>query len=299
VPVHVEFFDSVEAVIEEKASLMDAVRPGGSILLYADDERTRSLQKRLPAPDARILFFGFNDETDVWVHKFEVVREQGAHNWPIGMRATIRVGEESALVQIIGSLGQHAFVPAAAAAAAGHILGVSLPEIVAGLESFDPPPGRVRLLPGIKDTLVIDDTYNASPVALAAALASLQAVTLERRKIVVLGDMLELGKYTIEAHALAGAEIAKVADLFIAVGPRMKFAYDSALESGMLPAAVFHAQDAFVAGTLLSELLSPGDLVLVKGSQSMRMERVVKEVMANPEDGEAVLVRQEKEWQSR
>jgi UDP-N-acetylmuramyl pentapeptide synthase len=67
VPVHVEFFDSAEAVIEEKASLMDAVRPGGSMLLYADDERTlASCEKRLPAPDAKFVLFGFSDETDVW-----------------------------------------------------------------------------------------------------------------------------------------------------------------------------------------------------------------------------------------
>jgi len=91
VPVHVEFFDSVEAVIEEKASLIDALRPGGTLLLYADDERTKKLQQRLPAPDARIMLFGFDGEADARASGFSVVREEGLEGWPIGMTATIAV----------------------------------------------------------------------------------------------------------------------------------------------------------------------------------------------------------------
>src|SRR6185436_11397825 len=114
-------------------------------------------------------------------------REEGGHNWPIGMRATITVEEEQAPVQIVGSLGTHAFLPAVAAAAAGRVLGVSLQEIVAGLEAYEPPPGRVRLLPGIKGTLVIDDTYNASPAATEAALHAL-SLTKPKRAIAALAD---------------------------------------------------------------------------------------------------------------
>ncbi len=310
VPVHVEFFDSVEAVIEEKASLMDAVRPGGAILLYADDERTRGLEKRLPAPDAKIVLFGFHDETDVWVHKFEVIREDGGHNWPIGMRATITVEEESAPVQIIGSLGQHAFLPAVAAAAAGHVLGVSLPEIVAGLESYDPPPGRVRLLPGIKDALVIDDTYNSSPAASEAALSSLAlsvskgrapldgSITLGR-KIAALGDMMELGRVSVEEHRKAGAKAAKVCNILITVGVRARDIAMGALDNGMKDENILQFEDAGKAAQEIQNMLKEGDAILVKGSQSMRMEKIVEEIMREPNRAGELLVRQDREWKKR
>lgn len=298
VPVHVEFFDSVEAVIEEKASLMDAVRPGGAILLYADDERTRGLEKRLPAPDARIVLFGFHDETDVWVHKFEVVREDGGHNWPIGMRATITVAEESAPVQITGSLGQHAFLPAAAAAAAGLVLGVSLPEIVAGLESYDPPPGRVRLLPGIKGTLVIDDTYNSSPAATEAALGAL-ALTKPKRAIAALADMMELGRVSVEEHRKAGAKAAKVCDILITVGVRARDIAMGALDNGMKDENILQFEDAQKAAVEIQNMLQEGDAVLVKGSQSMRMEKIVEEIMQEPDRAGDLLVRQDREWKKR
>ena len=298
VPVHVEFFDSVEAVIEEKASLMDAVRPGGAILLYADDERTRGLEKRLPAPDAKIVLFGFHDETDVWVHKFEVIREDGGHNWPIGMRATITVEEESAPVQIIGSLGQHAFLPAVAAAAAGHVLGVSLPEIVAGLESYDPPPGRVRLLPGIKDALVIDDTYNSSPAATEAALPAL-ALTKPTRAIAALGDMMELGRASVEEHRKAGAIAAKVCDILIVVGVRARDIAMGALDNGMKDEDILQFEDASKAAAEIQNILQEGDAILVKGSQSMRMEKIVEEIMLEPERAGELLVRQDAEWKRR
>lgn len=298
VPVHVEFFDSVEAVIEEKASLMDAVRPGGSILLYADDERTRRLQQRLPAPDARIVLFGFSDETDVWVHRFEVVREEGGHNWPIGMRATITVEDESAPVQIIGSLGHHAFLPAVAAAAAGHVLGVALPEIVAGLEAYEPPPGRVRLLPGIKGTLVIDDTYNSSPAAAEAALHAL-ALTKPKRAIAALADMMELGRVSVEEHRKAGAIAAKTCDILITVGVRARDIAMGAWDNGMPEANILQFEDAGKAAAELQNMLEEGDAILVKGSQSMRMERIVEEIMLEPERAGDLLVRQDREWKRR
>lgn len=298
VPVHVEFFDSVEAVIEEKASLMDAVKPGGAVLLYADDERTRKLEQRLPAPDAQIVLFGFTPETDVSASRFEVVREEGAHRWPVGMRAMITISGESVPVEIVGSLGTHAFLPAVAAAAAGHVLGVSLPEIVAGLESFDPPPGRVRLLPGIKGTLVIDDTYNASPAATEAALHAL-ALAKGKRSIAALADMMELGRMSVEEHRKVGAKAAKTCDILITVGVRARDIAMGAWDNGMPEQHILQFEDSGKAAAEMQNLIQEGDAVLVKGSQSMRMEKIVEEIMAEPERAQELLVRQDREWKRR
>ena len=307
VPVHVEFFDSVEAVIEEKASLLDAVRPGGTIILYADDERTRKLESRLPAPDARFVFFGFTDKTDVRASNFEIVREssdsaQGtkAHaGWPIGMRATITIDGESAPIDIVGSLGTHAFLPAAAAAAAGSVLGVSMAEIVAGLESYDPPPGRVRLLPGIKSTLIIDDTYNASPAATHAALEALALAKAPGRSIAALADMMELGRLSVEEHLKIGTEVARTCDALITVGVRARDIARGAMSAGMPDAYVQQYEDSTKAAAAVQNLIGEGDVILVKGSQSMRMEKIVEEIMAEPERAGELLVRQDREWRAR
>lgn len=299
VPVHVEFFDSVEAVIQEKASLLDAVRPGGAILLYADDERTRKLEQRLPVPDARIVLFGFSDETDAWASNFEPVREAGRESWPIGMRATITVDGESAPVQITGTLGTHAFLPAVAAAAAGSVLGVSLQDIVAGLESYESPPGRVRLLQGLKGTLIIDDTYNASPAATMAALESLVLCKPKGRAIAALADMLELGRASVEEHRKVGAAAARVCDLLVVVGVRARDIAQGALDNGLKDGQILQYEDAAKAGKELQNMLQEGDAILVKGSQSMRMEKLVEEIMAEPERAGELLVRQDTEWKKR
>src|SRR3989344_5273380 len=195
-PVHVEFFDSPEAVIEEKASIIDAIKPGGVLALFADDPRTLGLQHRLPAPDARIITFGFAEGADVRGEHVKLLQEKGKDNWPIGMTATITSDGDSVPLEIAGAAGAHAFLPALAAAAVGAALHKPLGDIAGALESYDPPPGRMRLVRGIKNTLIIDDTYNASPAATAAALTTLGMINTKGRKIAALADMMELGRHS-------------------------------------------------------------------------------------------------------
>ena len=169
VPVHVEFFDSPEQLMEEKASIIDAVRPGGALVLYGDDERTRALEHRLPAPDARIFIFGFKDGNDVRGESFEILYEESAKNFPIGMAGKICVGGDCVPIEVVGTLGAHTFLPLLAAAAVGNAFGNDMETIIEGLRKYETPPGRMRLLRGIKNTLIIDDTYNSSPAAVVAA----------------------------------------------------------------------------------------------------------------------------------
>jgi UDP-N-acetylmuramoyl-tripeptide--D-alanyl-D-alanine ligase len=299
VPVHVEFFDSVEAVIAEKASLMDAVKPGGTILLFADDERTLNLQHRLPAPDAKIMTFGFAQEADVRGEHIGFVREEGKETWPVGMTAHITYNDTSVPVEIVGAVGPHAFLPAIAAAAVGVALGKDLRDLAPGLESYDPPPGRMRLIRGIKGALILDDTYNASPAATEAGLDTLRMLGAPGRRIAALGDMMELGRHSIDAHRKIGAHAAKCVDLLITVGFRARDIAQGALDNGLRDDQILQFEDSQKAGKELELLLQQGDCVLAKGSQSMRMERLVEEVMAEPERAEELLVRQDAEWKKR
>jgi len=298
-PVHVEFFDSADAVIEEKAAIIDAIVPGGVLALFADDPRTLGLQHRLPAPDARIITFGFSSASDVRGEHVALLSEDGKESWPIGMTAEISYNGTSVPLRIAGAVGAHAFLPALAAAAVGAALHKPLGDIAGALESYDPPPGRMRLVRGIKNTLIIDDTYNASPAATAAALTTLGMITTKGRKIAVLADMMELGRHSTEEHRKIGEQVAKHADMLVTVGFRARDIAAAALDNGMPDNAILQFEDSGKAGAELQNLIKEGDCVLVKGSQSMRMERVVEEIMAEPDRAEELLVRQDAEWKFR
>src|SRR5262249_30800895 len=149
--------------------LIDCIVPGGTLLLFADDERTLKLQHRLPAPDAKIVTFGFSEEADVRGEHFTLLHE--VNGQLLGMRGGIAVGDGRVLpVDLVGAIGAHAFLPLIAAVAVGKSLGIDDLLLVEGARAYSPPPGRMRLISGIKHSLIIDDTYNASPAAAAAAL---------------------------------------------------------------------------------------------------------------------------------
>lgn len=299
-PVHVEFFESPQQVVEEKASLIGALKPKGTLIVFGDDERTRTLASRIPeGHDATTLTFGFSEGVDIRGEDFELLVEEGKGTWPIGIRANLNVQGTSAPIEIVGSVGAHALMPALAAAAVGVALGRDLPEIVKGLSKYEPPIGRMRLIAGIKDTLIIDDTYNASPAALVAGLDTLALVTTNGRKIAAIGDMLELGRHSVEEHRKLGSRVAKVSDILITVGFRARDIAQGALDAGMKDGDIFQYEDARAAGKELEALLKAGDCVYAKGSQSMRMEKLVEEIMRDPEEALTLLVRQDAEWRKR
>jgi UDP-N-acetylmuramoyl-tripeptide--D-alanyl-D-alanine ligase len=196
-------------------------------------------------------------------------------------------------------------LPATAAAAVGHVIGMDTQSIAQGVAHYDPPRGRMHLLAGIKDTLIIDDTYNSSPAAVIAALEALDDVfsgppdAAAGRRIAVLGDMLELGRHSVEEHRKIGAYAAQKVDMLVTVGFRARDMAQGALDANLPDNMILQFEDSDKAGDELAELLQPGDCVLVKGSQSMRMERTVAHLMKEPERADDLLVRQESNWKKR
>ena len=215
------------------------------------------------------------------------------------MTAEISYNGTSVPLEVIGAVGAHAFLPALAAAAVGCALHKPLDEIVGALGSYNPPPGRTRLLRGIKNTLIIDDTYNASPAATAAALTTLGMINTKGRKIAALADMMELGRHSTLEHRKIGEQVAKQADMLVTVGFRARDIAQGALDNEMPDNNILQFEDSGKAGAELQNLIKEGDCILIKGSQSMRMERVVEELMAEPERAEELLVRQDAEWKKR
>jgi UDP-N-acetylmuramyl pentapeptide synthase len=290
VPVHVEFFDSPEAVCEEKIKLVRALRQEGTFVYNNDDEKVVAVAKDIFQQTigySRYSPSAFTTSGDTTYY------ENGK---AVGTEFKLAHEKETVTMRVQGSLGvQHAYT-FAAAAAVGSIFGVALAEVSEALKNHVPPPGRMRIVPGLKETLIIDDTYNASPAALERSLQTLGELKGVKRKIAVLGDMMELGQYSIKEHERLGALAHDSATLLMTIGVRARGFAKGALESGMSEKKILQYDDAEQAGKELQGLIKTGDVILVKASQSIRAERVVEEIMAEPERAGELLVRQGEFW---
>jgi len=197
-------------------------------------------------------------------------------------------------VVLNGVLGpSHVFAAGAAMAVAG-LFNINLIEASQALADYRGPKSRMRILKGIKNTVIIDDTYNSSPAAAHLAVETLIALPA-KRKIFITGDMLELGDYTIKAHQGLGNLAGGRVDILVCVGSRSKFVADAA-SNQMLKSNIYLFETSDLAKKKVQELLEEGDTVLIKGSQSMYMEKIVEEIMAEPERKNELLARQGRKW---
>ncbi len=271
IPVHVEFFAGPDDVAREKGRLIECLPAAGLAVLNGDDETVARLKSRTRA---RVAMFGFLKEVDVRITRFENVLEEDR---PFGISFKLEYQGTFVPVRIKGVFGKAQAYAAAAAATIGIAFGMNLVAISEALGKYVPAPSRMRLLPGIKDTFIIDDCYNASPLSMHAALDTLRDLPA-KRKIAVLGDMLEIGKYTPEAHEHVGALAGKILNILVTVGPRAKFIAAAAKNAGMKNANIISFNTAEDAKKSVQDLLRKGDIVLVKGSHSMELDKIVEKI---------------------
>jgi UDP-N-acetylmuramoyl-tripeptide--D-alanyl-D-alanine ligase len=261
--VHAERAGSQENIARGKSELVQALPPApkGVAILNYDDPWVRNMAGQTKA---RVFFYGLDPRADLWADGVEGLGLEG-------IRFRLHYQREVLYLRI-PLIGRHSVQAALRAAAVGLADGLTWQEIVEGLRS-----GRAQLRLMTTRTeggaLLLDDSYNASPESTLAALNLLEE--LEGRKVAVLGDMLELGMYEIEGHELVGARAAQVADLLIAVGERAKIIASAALQAGFPNQALLVLADVPQVIEYLRENLEKGDVVLIKGSHGMHMERIV------------------------
>lgn len=294
---HAEYLGDLDAIAKEKSTLAKATKRDGWLILNADDERVATMSGK--AKTHNIITFGLTPDaavrgSDVAMRQ---VDSEGSRVWGVGWK----LQSEGHVVPMFmaGVVGKQAVYAGIAAAACGIALGMHLVQIGDALRSATAPRGRMRVLRGIKLTTLIDDTYNASPLAVRAALETLAEMTPdgEGRRVAVLGDMLELGTHTKHEHYDVGLRVVENGvDFLITVGLKSRDIEQGAVNAGMSHDVVAHFPDAESAMKVAQERMMKGDVVLVKGSQGMRMERIVKEIMAEPERADELLVRQERVW---
>ncbi|MDI6734155.1 MAG: Mur ligase family protein [Patescibacteria group bacterium] len=291
VPVHVEFFNGPEGVVREKTKLISQLPATGFAVLNADDAAVLSVKAQTRA---HVVTFGFFSGADMRIGNFNNSFENGLG----GADFKLTYGGSFVPVHLNGSLGRVRAYSSAIAAVIGLIFGMNLVKLAEALKHYESPAGRLKLIPGIKESIIIDDTYNASPIAMKEALETFKNIKA-KRKIAVLGDMLEIGKYTLQAHEEIGKMAAKIVDFLIVVGIRGKFISESAIRAGFPKKSISVFMSVRDAGLFLQSKIERGDVILIKGSQGVRLEKVVKDVMAEPQDAEKLLVRQNKEWLSK
>ena len=292
IPVHVEAFSSPDAVVTEKMKLVTALKASGKLIFNNDDP---IIQAQLPGVLQEQVSFSRYLPADFQTSADKIVY---ADDKPVGVGFTLTHLEETHSVQLTGTVGtQHMYAMCAAIAVACE-LGVVMKTAVANVQSLQTLNGRMRLIPGLKSSLLIDDTYNSSPIAAESALQALKEIKYAGRKIAVLGDMLELGKYSAEQHRQIGERVAATAHVLFTVGVRARGIAEGAMAAGMNEANIFQYDEGTRAGQELQTFLKSGDVVLIKASQGIRAEGIVEEVMETPERAPELLVRQDAGWRA-
>lgn len=298
-PVHVEFFSSPEDLRNEKWELVRALPKHGVCVVNGDDYYAREL---CAATDVRVITFGFNNDCHV---RGEVpqVRYESASGLeiPLGITFAVDVGGEAYPVNLNNVLGVQPAMAALAALTVGVAMRESMSRMTKELETFETPRGRMRVIIGKRGSVIIDDTYNSSPIAAEAALETLRSLR-GKQKIAILGDMLELGKFSEEEHRRIGEIAGASVDLLLTIGKRARWIAEGAVKAGLGREYIHEFTDVLHAGRWMAGRVAPGDVILAKGSQGsganmIRIERAVKLLMMRHEDAAKLLVRQEDEWQ--
>ncbi len=261
---HIEHLGSRDEIAAEKGDLIAALDSTATAVINGDDARVMA---QAPRSAARIISFGQGPHCDV--HATDIRDLRGAYAF------TLQLDGEAREVEVRG-LGDPTISNALAAAAAARAAGASLDDLVAGFSAYQPPAGRMAPLRLGRGTTVIDDTYNANPQSLDAALSSLARFAGKERGVAVLGDMGELGDTTAEAHRDAGRRVATLdIGALVALGDHAGVIEEAARATGLDATRIHVAQDHEDAARAADRFAGDNDWILVKGSRSMQMERVV------------------------
>jgi UDP-N-acetylmuramoyl-tripeptide--D-alanyl-D-alanine ligase len=262
---HLEKLGSQAEIAEAKGELLTSLPPEGCAVLNGEDPWQRLLATRVTG---EVIFYGERNEFPIRAQDVNLRGLEG-----IDFLLLTPAGKASCFLPLPG---KHNLRNALAAAAVGHLFGLTPEEISEGLAKAKVTGMRLEVKEGLKGSKIIDDTYNASPDSVKAALQLLAAVAQKKRAIAVLGDMYELGSYEVPGHREVGETAAELRiDYLFTVGFLAEEIARGAREKGMPPERVRSFPDNQEALAFLYSFLEPGDLVLVKGSRAMHMEEIV------------------------
>lgn len=289
---HLAYFGSIANIAKEKGRMIVSLPEDGFAILNADDPRTFRMAEKTKAV---VLSYGFAAHASVRADN--VLLQETDEG--LGASFKLNYDGKTIPVRLPHVIAKHHIADALAGAAVGIALGMNLVEIASALETLAPIPGRLRFLHGRNGIGILDDTYNASPASVRAALETIHEIP-SRRKVAILGDMLELGADSEAEHRRLAADVAASGvELVILAGKRMRFLGEELLAAGFSRGNVMPFPDPDSISRALDSVLREGDLVLVKGSRGMRMEKVTEVLLRNPSESKEFLCCQSPEWRNR
>lgn len=275
---HLENFKTKQALATEKGYLLRSVTEKGMAIYNWDNKIIREIGKKL---SVNKIGYGLEAEaemkaTDI-IFKVEVNEKTQKID---GINFKLNYQGKVLPVRLKCCVGKGNVYSILAALSVGRYFDLNLIEMIESLKDFEPCSGRMTLFKGINNSIIIDDSYNSAPASLNLALdlvAEIEAI----RKIVILGDMLELGEEETRSHQAVGKKVAQLeVDYFVAIGSRMEMAVQSYLKNSKNQENVMVFENSEEAKNLIKELIQPGDLVLVKGSRGIKMDEIVKKIKA-------------------
>jgi UDP-N-acetylmuramoyl-tripeptide--D-alanyl-D-alanine ligase len=283
-PVHLERLGTMQAIADAKAELVEALPPGpeGVAILNQDEPMVRAMADRT---EAEVFTYGLSPQAALWADKIEGAGLDG-------IRFNLHYRGESVHIRA-PLLGRHSVHTALRAAAVALVEGMGWDDIAGGLQG-DSPQLRLVAVNGPNGSLLLDDTYNASPASTFAALNLLTDLPVPQkgdtagRRVAVLGDMLELGDYELTGHKLVGRRVIDAADYLITVGDLGRIIAQESLDAGMSPEQVMILPDVKTAMETLPSFIQEGDVVLIKGSRGVRLDILVDFLTRSELDAEKV-----------
>lgn len=290
---HLAFFGTIGNIAKEKMKLITSLPEDGFAILNADDKRVQRMQEKT---SAKTITYGLGTDAEMRADNLIFHREAKLVE---GFSFKLNYDGKSIPVRLPKIVAAHHIAAALAAAAVGVAFKMNLVEIVSALEEFEPLPGRLRLLPGRDGIILLDDTYNASPISVVAALSVVKELVAPR-KVIILGDMLELGADTETEHrALAEVVVASGAQIVVTVGQHMRSLHEALLAAGLSRRQSIWVPDPIMALAIVTDIVHHEDLILIKGSRGMRMEKITEALLVDPSEAKRLLCCQSPEWRER
>ncbi len=270
IPPDKDFFAGEKEKTKKIEELVENLPVFGFLVLNFDDETARELKSKTVS---HCLTFGLQGEADFSASDIVLTQfPSPGTNFKVNYRGNI------VPVWLKNLFGKEQIYVALATAAVGSLLDLNLVEVSEGLKDYSGLDGKMRLVKGIKNSMILDDSESATPFSMAEALEILGKLSDFKRKIAVLGDIIGVGKYTIESHEAMGERAARVADVLFTFGPRAKFIVKGAAEKGMAIEKIFQFDTIDQGKLKLQNEIREGDLILVDGSREMKMSEIVKEI---------------------
>jgi len=283
---HYEFFQTPEAIEQEKGKIAEGLRAGGTLILNADDPAAFRQKSKTRE---QIISYGLNAAANIKVSGLT----ENFENFSTSLKIHTPSREFTATINAISRTHISSVL---AAVSVAEVLEIETDLLQKGLKEYKPAPGRLNLIAGIKHSIIIDDTYNSAPASAEAALDILAKIP-KSYKIAILGDMLELGEKSVEEHEKIGKLAADIGiQKLITIGPGGKTIAAAAIAGGLDSDHVVSFESSTESLRAIQNMLVPDSAVLIKGSQGMRMEKITKEIMAEPMRAKELLCRQDESW---